>query len=124
MRRNAAAAEVCSHCARTKSSMTADQSADSMPHADSIHLFLCGDAITGRGIDQVLPHPNNITLHEPCVGDARTYVELAERVNGAIPRPTEFDYIWGDALTELDRADVDCNKTRCQPNDDDRLAGW
>ena len=29
-------------------------------------------------------------------------MELAERVNGAIPRPVEFDYIWGDALVELD----------------------
>jgi poly-gamma-glutamate capsule biosynthesis protein CapA/YwtB (metallophosphatase superfamily) len=34
-------------------------------------------------------------------------VELAERVNGVIPRPVEFDYIWGDALAELDRAAVD-----------------
>ena len=78
-----------------------------MPHAGSIRLFLCGDVMTGRGIDQVLLHPNDPTLHEPRVGDARTYVELAERVNGAIPRPTEFDYIWGDALAELNRAGVD-----------------
>ena len=35
--------------------MSADQSADSIPQADSIHLFLCGDVMTGRGIDQVLP---------------------------------------------------------------------
>ena len=49
-----------------KISMSADQSADSMPHADSIRLFLCGDVMTGRGIDQVLPHPNDPTLHEPC----------------------------------------------------------
>jgi poly-gamma-glutamate capsule biosynthesis protein CapA/YwtB (metallophosphatase superfamily) len=87
--------------------MSADQSADSMPHADSIRLFLCGDVMTGRGIDQILPHPNDPTLYEPSVRDARTYVELAERINGAIPRPAEFDYIWGDALAELDRAGVD-----------------
>lgn len=78
-----------------------------MPQTDSIRLFLCGDVMTGRGIDQVLPHPNNPTLHEPCISDARCYVKLAERVNGAIPRPVEFDYIWGDALAELDRAGVD-----------------
>jgi len=36
-----------------------------MPHADSIRLFICGDVMTGREIDQVLPHPNDPTLHEP-----------------------------------------------------------
>ena len=63
--------------------------------------------MTGRGIDQVLPHPNDPRLHEPYIGEARSYVELAESVNGAIPRPVESDYIWGDALAELDRAGVD-----------------
>jgi poly-gamma-glutamate capsule biosynthesis protein CapA/YwtB (metallophosphatase superfamily) len=87
--------------------MRADQSADLMPQTDSIRLFLCGDVMTGRGIDQVLPHPTDPTLHEPYIGDARSYVERAESVNGAIPRPVEFDYIWGDALAELDRAGVD-----------------
>jgi poly-gamma-glutamate capsule biosynthesis protein CapA/YwtB (metallophosphatase superfamily) len=87
--------------------MPANQSADSMPQAESIRLFLCGDVMTGRGIDQILRHPNDPTLYEPCVNDARSYVKLAERVNGAIPRPVEFDYIWGDALAELDRAGVD-----------------
>ena len=78
-----------------------------MEVADSIRLFLCGDVMTGRGIDQILPHPNNPTLHEPCVRDARSYLKLAESVNGAIPRPAKSDYIWGDALAELDRACVD-----------------
>jgi len=87
--------------------MRAHQSADLRPQADSIRLFLCGDVMTGRGIDQVLPHPTDPTLHEPYIGDARSYVERAESVNGAIPRPVEFDYIWGDALAELDRAGVD-----------------
>jgi poly-gamma-glutamate synthesis protein (capsule biosynthesis protein) len=74
---------------------------------DSICLFLCGDVMTGRGIDQILAHPNNPTLHEPYARDARSYVKLAEKVNGAIPRPAKSDYIWGDALAELDRACVD-----------------
>jgi poly-gamma-glutamate capsule biosynthesis protein CapA/YwtB (metallophosphatase superfamily) len=43
-----------------------------MPQADSIRLFLCGDVMTGRGIDQVLPHPNDPRLHEPYIGDARS----------------------------------------------------
>jgi poly-gamma-glutamate capsule biosynthesis protein CapA/YwtB (metallophosphatase superfamily) len=87
--------------------MPADQSADSVPPTDSIRLFFGGDAMTGRGIDQILPHPNDPTLHEPYISDACSYVKLAESVNGTIPRPVEFDYIWGDALAELDRAGVD-----------------
>ncbi len=66
-----------------------------------IGLFLCGDVMTGRGIDQILPHPGNPTLHEPYVRDAREYVRLAEQVNGPISRPVNFEYIWGDALPEL-----------------------
>jgi poly-gamma-glutamate synthesis protein (capsule biosynthesis protein) len=34
-------------------------------------------------------------------------VALAEDANGPIPRPATFDYIWGDALAELDRAAPD-----------------
>jgi poly-gamma-glutamate capsule biosynthesis protein CapA/YwtB (metallophosphatase superfamily) len=70
-------------------------------------LFLCGDVMTGRGIDQALPHPVNPVLYEPYVRDAREYVDLAEKANGPIPRPLNFDYIWGDALQELERAPVD-----------------
>ena len=78
-----------------------------MSQAESIRLFLCGDVMTGIGIDQVLPHPNDPILHERYIGDARTYVKLASSVNGVISQPVEFDYIWGDALAELDRARVD-----------------
>src|SRR5258705_275371 len=63
--------------------------------------------MTGRGIDQVLPHPGNPTLCESYVVDARDYVALAEGVSGPIPRPVSFDYIWGDMLEELDQAGVD-----------------
>ena len=53
----------------------------------SLRLFLCGDVMTGRGIDQALPHPVSPVLNEPYVRDAREYVALAERANGPIPRP-------------------------------------
>jgi poly-gamma-glutamate capsule biosynthesis protein CapA/YwtB (metallophosphatase superfamily) len=72
-----------------------------------MRLFLCGDVMTGRGIDQALPHPVNPILYEPYVRDAREYVALAEKANGPIPRPLSFEYIWGDALPELERAEVD-----------------
>ena len=42
--------------------------------------------MTGRGVDQILPHPGEPTLHEHSVRDARRYVELAEALNGPIPR--------------------------------------
>ena len=87
--------------------MPSDQNVGTTEVANSIRLFLCGDVMTGRGIDQILAHPNNPTLHEPYVRDARSYIKLAESVNGAIPRPAKPDYIWGDALAELDRACVD-----------------
>ena len=69
----------------------------------AISLFLCGDAMTGRGIDQVLPYQVNPVLYEPYLRDAREYVELAETAHGPISRPVAFDYIWGDALEELGR---------------------
>ncbi len=73
----------------------------------SLRIFLCGDVMTGRGIDQALPHPVSPILHEPYVRDAREYVALAEKANGSMTRPLKTDYIWGDALRELERADVD-----------------
>ncbi len=62
--------------------------------------------MTGRGIDQVLPHPLNPRLYEPHISDARAYVELAENANDPIPRPVDLDYVWGEALPELRRDEV------------------
>jgi poly-gamma-glutamate capsule biosynthesis protein CapA/YwtB (metallophosphatase superfamily) len=73
----------------------------------SLRLFLCGDVMTGRGIDQALPHPVNPILYERYVRDAREYVALAEKANGSIPRSLSADYIWGDALSELERDEID-----------------
>jgi poly-gamma-glutamate synthesis protein (capsule biosynthesis protein) len=73
------------------------------PDARAIRLFLCGDVMTGRGIDQVLPHACDPALHEPWVSDARHYRALAERASGPIPAPVDFAYVWGDALDWLAR---------------------
>lgn len=70
-------------------------------------LFLCGDVMTGRGIDQVLPNPGNPILYERYMKSAAGYVELAEDANGPIPQPVDFSYIWGDALAELERRNPD-----------------
>jgi poly-gamma-glutamate synthesis protein (capsule biosynthesis protein) len=69
----------------------------------TVTLFLAGDVMCGRGIDQILPHPSPPGLFEPHVRSALDYVELAERASGPIPRPQDFAYVWGDALAELDR---------------------
>ncbi|MFO7544212.1 MAG: CapA family protein [Trueperaceae bacterium] len=70
-------------------------------------LFLAGDVMTGRGIDQVLPASVDPVLFEPYVHDARRYVELAERANGPIGVPLALHEPWGDALAELQRAHPD-----------------
>ena len=67
----------------------------------SVSVFLCGDVMTGRGVDQILPHPSDPSLREDYVGDARRYVELAEARNGAIARPVDYGWPWGDALDVL-----------------------
>ncbi|MFE9689401.1 CapA family protein [Micromonospora sp. NPDC005806] len=73
-----------------------------------VTLFLAGDVMTGRGVDQILPHPGPPALWEEAVTDARRYVELAESVGGPVPRPAPPEWPWGDALRLLDgeRPDV------------------
>jgi poly-gamma-glutamate synthesis protein (capsule biosynthesis protein) len=67
-----------------------------------VRLFACGDVMTGRGVDQILPHPGDQELRERHVDDARAYVRLAERASGPIPRQVSFAWPWGDALRVLD----------------------
>ncbi|RDD62698.1 CapA family protein [Ferruginivarius sediminum] len=96
-----------------------------MAHRDTITLFLCGDIMTGRGIDQILPHPARPDLHEPYVHSALDYLRLAEAHCGPIERPVGFAYVWGMALDELVRVDPDARivnletaVTRCEDWDD------
>jgi poly-gamma-glutamate synthesis protein (capsule biosynthesis protein) len=98
-----------------------------------ITIFMCGDVMTGRGIDQILPHPSDPLIHERYmrtlkfrrvppsllsllpdsfvykryVKDAGEYVKLAEQANGPVQKPVDFSYIWGDALEELERMSPD-----------------
>ena len=46
----------------------------------SLRLMLAGDVMTGRAVDQVLPHPGDPRLYEPYARDARQYAQLAEAV--------------------------------------------
>jgi poly-gamma-glutamate capsule biosynthesis protein CapA/YwtB (metallophosphatase superfamily) len=86
----------------------ADQgSAEQTEGTDLITLFLCGDVMTGRGVDQILPHPSGPVIHEGYMKDARGYVEIAEKANGPVPRTVAPGYIWGDGLVELERVAPD-----------------
>lgn len=68
-----------------------------------VMLFLSGDVMLGRAIDQVLPYSNDPVLFEPYIRDARAYISLAEKANGPILQPVDCNYIWGDALDVLDK---------------------
>jgi poly-gamma-glutamate synthesis protein (capsule biosynthesis protein) len=70
---------------------------------DEITLFLGGDLMTGRGVDQILAHSCSPRLYEPFARSALAYVELAEQAHGPISRPVDYAYVWGDALTVFAR---------------------
>ncbi|MEJ2089079.1 MAG: CapA family protein [Gammaproteobacteria bacterium] len=71
-----------------------------------VTVCLTGDLMTGRGIDQILPHPSGPRIQEPYIKDARDYVALAEELNGPIEAPVGWEYIWSDALALLQSADA------------------
>ncbi|MBA2483856.1 MAG: CapA family protein, partial [Nitrosomonas sp.] len=82
--------------------------------------------MTGRGIDQILAHPSEPTLHEPFMKSALGYVELAEGVNGPIPRTVDPTYVWGDAMAEFERVRPDLriiNLETAVTQSDDYLLG-
>ena len=68
---------------------------------EPVALFLSGDVMLGRAIDQILPYHTDPVLFEDYIRDAREYIRLAEVASGPIPVPADCDYIWGDALQVL-----------------------
>ena len=66
-------------------------------------LFLTGDVMLGRGVDQILGHPSKPDLHEDYADSAIIYVGLAEKVAGPLPRRADPAYVWGDALSILNK---------------------
>jgi len=73
----------------------------------SITLLVSGDVMIGRGIDQVLPQSVNPVLYERYIKNALKYVKLAQYKSGPIPKKISYDYIWGDALIEMQRRNPD-----------------
>jgi len=68
----------------------------------SVRLFLCGDVMCGRGIDQVLAYPCSPAIYEDYMRSAEGYVLLAEQANGPIQRGKGSSYVWGAALDQLE----------------------
>jgi poly-gamma-glutamate capsule biosynthesis protein CapA/YwtB (metallophosphatase superfamily) len=92
----------------------------------AVTLFLCGDVMLGRGVDQILAHPGDPRLRERLITDARDYVTLAERINDPIPRPVDGSWPWGDALPVLDDLAPDVrviNLETAKTSSDDFAAG-
>ncbi len=58
----------------------------------------------GRGIDQIMPHPSNPVIHEGYMRSAQGYIRIAEEKLGhSLPRQVPAEYVWGDALRELQK---------------------
>jgi poly-gamma-glutamate synthesis protein (capsule biosynthesis protein) len=89
-----------------------------------VTLFLCGDVMTGRGVDQILEHPGDPRLYESWAGSALEYVRLAERKNGPIPRGVDPAYIWGDALAILNAAGTTARIINLETAVTDRGEPW
>lgn len=84
-----------------------DETRSAQATAPTVRIFLCGDVMTGRGIDQILPHPCDPQLHEDYATSALHYVRLAERAAGPIPRNVAPSYVWGAAFDEFNRTRPD-----------------
>lgn len=80
----------------------ASKTAQAVDHA-AVQIWLAGDVMTGRGIDQAMAHPCSPELYEGWVRDAREYVQLAEKAHGQMPKPVPPDHIWGEALAHMDK---------------------
>lgn len=105
-------------------SKLSDTSAAIRDTDNSIRLFLCGDVMAGRGIDQILPHSVDPQIYESYVKDARDYVKLGERVSGSIDQPVSYDYIWGDAMEVWQKYDPDLKIINLETSVTDNGSPW
>jgi poly-gamma-glutamate synthesis protein (capsule biosynthesis protein) len=71
---------------------------------EAVSIFLAGDVMTGRAVDQIQAERSDPTLREPYLKDARDYVRLSERVSGPVPAPVAPAYIWGEGLEVIQAA--------------------
>jgi poly-gamma-glutamate synthesis protein (capsule biosynthesis protein) len=71
----------------------------------TVRIGLTGDVMIGRAIDAILPYHVDGRLYEGYAKHADSYVDLAEKQNGPLPKheiqTQQHKYIWGDLLHEL-----------------------
>lgn len=67
-----------------------------------VRVFVCGDVMLGRGIDQIQDVRCDPQIFESYVKNARDYVQFAVRRNGQLPTERDASYIWGDAIAILE----------------------
>lgn len=89
-----------------------------------VRLCLTGDVMCGRGVDRIMRHPGDPTIHEAWAGSAEQYVELAEERSGPIPRQVAPAYVWGEALDALDEAAPDALVVNLETAVTDRGRPW
>jgi len=65
-------------------------------------LFLAGDVMTGRGLDQAMHHPDSPTLHEPIFRDARRYRDLCRSSYGCGDLIDDYEGINSHAIYRSD----------------------
>ena len=86
--------------ARFARTAAAEHPASPVP-PEEVTIAWMGDAMLGRGVDQILPHPSDPVLYERLAGSAKDYLRLAQRASGSFATPVGLGYIWGDAIADL-----------------------
>lgn len=75
--------------------------------AHTIRIFLGGDVMTGRAIDQLFHIHNADDFGKPEHVPAKQYRDWSAACNGGLRTPVSHDYIWGEALAIIDNAQPD-----------------
>src|SRR5438132_1714402 len=68
--------------------------------ANELKLFLCGDVMLGRGIDQILQYKSHPVLYESYVTNAKYYVSSTMKKYAKNNFFVDYRYIWGDLFKE------------------------
>jgi len=105
----------------------AQEKKETCKNSNSVTLFLCGDVMTGRGIDQILSFPCNPVIYKPYMKDAREYIEIAESIEIYKNKPViygcgdfinDYEGIGGyeefrDDLSFMYFQEIDINSKKC-----------
>eukprot|EP01084_Bolivina_argentea_P282692 483955_1 len=76
---------------------------------ETVRIFLTGDIMIGRGVDQILRYPSDPSLAYT-TKTAKFYITKAEEINGKFPSyetTSKNEYIWGDLMQSLNHYNPD-----------------